>query len=110
MSGPHHFLRTARLSAGLSQRALAARAGTAQSVVARIEAGTTSPSWDTLTRLLQAAGFTLDAELTVATVVDSHMMEDVARIRSLLPEARLEEIANAARFLSLARKKVASDG
>jgi len=37
----------ARQRAGLSQRALARRARTAQSVVACIENGTASPSWQT---------------------------------------------------------------
>jgi transcriptional regulator with XRE-family HTH domain len=47
----------ARERAGLSQRELAKRARTAQSVVARIELGETSPSVDTLTRILRATGF-----------------------------------------------------
>jgi predicted transcriptional regulator len=51
------LLRTARARAGLSQRALAKRASTSQSVVARIEAGDTDPSYETLRRLLKAAGF-----------------------------------------------------
>jgi uncharacterized protein len=53
----------ARHRAGLSQRALARRARTAQSVVARIESGTASPSWETLERLLRGAGFALSASL-----------------------------------------------
>lgn len=51
------LLRTARLRAGLTQRALARRAGTSQSVVARIESGHTDPGVETLRRLLEAAGF-----------------------------------------------------
>ncbi len=59
------LVRDARLRAGLTQRELARRAETAQSVVARIERGQTSPTWETLTRLLAAAGFDLDATLAV---------------------------------------------
>lgn len=88
----------ARLRAGISQRELARRARTAQSVVARIERGQTSPTWDTLTRLLAAAGFDLDSTLAVRPVVGSHMLDDVARILRLTPEQRLAEIANASRF------------
>ncbi|MDX1567599.1 MAG: helix-turn-helix domain-containing protein [Longimicrobiales bacterium] len=51
------LLRSARARAGLSQRDLAHRAGTSQSVVARIELGQTSPTVSTLNRLLEAAGF-----------------------------------------------------
>jgi transcriptional regulator with XRE-family HTH domain len=57
------LVREARKRSGLSQRELAERAGTAQSVVGRIEAGLTSPGFDTLARLLDAAGFELKAEL-----------------------------------------------
>src|ERR1051326_7790937 len=46
------LVREARTRAGLSQRALARRARTTQSVVARIEGGTTSPSWATPRRPL----------------------------------------------------------
>jgi transcriptional regulator with XRE-family HTH domain len=53
------LLRRARVSARLSQRALAERAGTSQSVVARIESGVTDPGTATLLGLLDAAGFDL---------------------------------------------------
>jgi hypothetical protein len=51
------LLRTARARSGLSQRSVARRAGTAQSVLARIELGETNPTVATLNRLLLAAGF-----------------------------------------------------
>jgi transcriptional regulator with XRE-family HTH domain len=51
------LLREARTRARLTQRDLAARAGTTQSVVARIEAGSGSPRMETVERLLRAAGF-----------------------------------------------------
>ena len=98
------LVRDARLRAGLTQRELARRAETAQSVVARIERGQTSPTWETLTRLLAAAGFDLDASLAVRPVVESHMLDDVARILCLTPEERLAEVANASRFTTGARR------
>lgn len=101
---PGLLLRSARERAGLSQRALARRAATAQSVVARIESGDSSPTWDTLARLLGASGFTLDASLTLAPVEQTHMLDDVARIRALTPEQRLAEVANFARFVAEARR------
>lgn len=101
------LLRTARLRADLTQRELARRAGTAQSVVARIESGATSPSWDTLSRLVEAAGFSIDATIAVAPVMDTHMLRDVARIRALPPEARLAELANVSAFLGAARRVTA---
>lgn len=50
------LLRHARQRADLSQAALAARAKTSQSAVARYEAGATIPSLPTLERLLAACG------------------------------------------------------
>lgn len=50
------MLRTARESAGLSQRRLARLAGTSQAAVSCYERGTVSPSVRTLTRLLDACG------------------------------------------------------
>lgn len=97
------LLKTARLRAGLSQRDLAQRAGTAQSVVARIESGVTSPTVATLEHLLRTSGFVIDARLALDPVQDSHMLADVARIRALTPEQRFAELANASRFLMALR-------
>jgi transcriptional regulator with XRE-family HTH domain len=97
------LLLEARTWAGLSQRSLARRARTAQSVVARIESGETSPTWATLGRLLAAAGFELQADLLPRVVLDRQELDDVARILRLSPEARLREVANVSRFLVEAR-------
>ena len=99
-----NLLREARRRAGLTQRELAKRAGTAQSVVARIERGLRDPSWQTLERLIAAAGFSLHAELTLRSVADSHMLQDVARVLSLTPEERLAEVRNVSTFLAATRR------
>ena len=99
------LLREARMRAGLSQRGLAKKAGTAQSVIARIERGQTSPTLETLERLLAAAGVELHASLAVKERdVRSHMLDDVPRILRLTPEQRLEELKNYSRFLYEARR------
>ena len=64
------LVRDARRRSGLSQRDLAELAGTAQSVVGRIEAGLAKPSFDTLARLLDAAGFDLKVELAPKAASD----------------------------------------
>jgi transcriptional regulator with XRE-family HTH domain len=46
----------ARREAGLSQSELAARSGTAQAVISRIERGTVSPSLDTLSKIAKGLG------------------------------------------------------
>jgi transcriptional regulator with XRE-family HTH domain len=101
---PAILLKEARKRAGLSQRALARRAGTAQSVVARIELEITDPSSGTLASLLAAAGFELTARLEPALTVHTHMLDDVKRILSLTPEERLLEVANLSRFQAAARR------
>jgi len=98
------LLREARTRAHLSQRALARRAGTAQSVIARIERGQTSPTWETLERLLQAANYEVRAEVAPRVVVGSHMLDDVPRILRMTPEQRLEEVKNLTEFLYHARR------
>jgi transcriptional regulator with XRE-family HTH domain len=87
----------------MSQRELARRARTAQSVVARIELSETSPSWETLTRLLRAAGFGLATALQ-RVAVEPAMLDDVPRILRLSPEERLLEVAQVSRFISAARR------
>jgi transcriptional regulator with XRE-family HTH domain len=102
------LLREARSRAGISQRDLAHRAATSQSVVARIERGQTSPSLETLQRLLAAAGFELWGKLTQPSMdppyVDPSLMDDIPRILLLSPEARLLEVANVTRFISEGRR------
>jgi transcriptional regulator with XRE-family HTH domain len=60
---PAQLLLEARTRAGLTQKALAARAGTSQSVVARIENGQNTPGFETLQKLLKAAGYSLAVDL-----------------------------------------------
>lgn len=96
---PSEVLVAARQAAGLTQRALAKKARTAQSVVARIELGETSPSWDTLMRLLHATGHILRVSVDRNTV-DAQMLDDVPRILRLTPEERLDEVAAVSRFIS----------
>ncbi len=103
-ANPAVLLKEARRRVGLSQRALARRAGTSQSVVARIELGITDPSSGTLGSLLEAAGFELIVRLEPAAIVETHMLDDVRRILSLTPEERLREVANLSRFLAEARR------
>ena len=97
------LLQAARERAQLSQRQLASKARTAQSVVARIELGETSPSWSTLVRLLRAAGFSLSADLQ-RIGIDPQLLDDVPRILALSPEERLREVAQVSRFISAARR------
>jgi transcriptional regulator with XRE-family HTH domain len=106
------LLREARARAALSQRQLAERADTASSVVARIELGETSPTFQTLDRLITAAGFHLTVELIAPTPVDPVVAAYKRDIdRSLLrenlrksPDERVKSLAALARLAQEARR------
>lgn len=84
------LLRTARIAAGLSQRALAEVAGTSQSAVAAIESGRKQPTVATLDRLLQAAGTELvpAAPEQAALLRRGRRLEDVLHLAEALPFRR----------------------
>ena len=72
MTTTAELIQTARTRRGLTQRALAARAGVEQSTIARIENGDVDPTWSTVNRLLKGAGFRLDNPTpTVPTLAES---------------------------------------
>jgi len=57
--GAGHLILVARELTGLSQRKLAAKAGTSQPAMAKLETGNGLPSIRTLLRIVEAAGFEL---------------------------------------------------
>ncbi len=101
---PAALVRQVREAAGLTQRELARQAGTAQSVVARIELGETDPSWHTLTGIIGAAGYELRPELRRKPVLDPSELDDIPRILSLTPEERLLEVSRLSQFVSAVRR------
>jgi transcriptional regulator with XRE-family HTH domain len=93
------LVRDARLTAGLSQRALAQRAGTSQPAVARYERGIATPSWETLQRLVTACGQRL--RLSTEVIADAHDVELAARQLELTPLQRLRALSRYARLREL---------
>jgi predicted transcriptional regulator len=96
MTEAARLLRHARKRAGLTQRALAAKAGVAQSYVARVESGRTDPTVSSLSKLLRACETTLEALPGSGEGVDRSL------IRSMLartPAERLETVAAEADWL-----------
>lgn len=96
------MLRMARRHAGLSQRAVAARAGLPQSTVARIERGQVDPRVGTLDRLLRSCGFELalhPAQEDLAGVDRSLIREQLARS----PTERVAAMTVAAEFADRVR-------
>jgi len=78
-------LRVARRRAGLSLRALAERAHTSHATLAAYESGVKVPRVDTLTRILRAAGYALDLELSARAAGD----DPAARGRELVAALEL---------------------
>jgi transcriptional regulator with XRE-family HTH domain len=91
-----------RNAAGLSQRALARRAGTSQPAIARYEAGNATPSWETLQRLAGSCGRHL--RIGVETVPDAGDIELAERLLELTPAERLRALSRYAHLHELARE------
>ena len=91
------ILRYARRRAGLSQRALAERAGVPQPAVSRIERGMVSPRIDTLNHLLAAAGASLELAPRLGKGVDRSLIR-AALART--PEQRVVAAGQAGRSLA----------
>ena len=89
-------LRHARLAAGLSQRALAERAGVPQPTIARIESGASSPRVDTLARLLEACGYQLESVPRRGVGVDRSVIRELL---ALTPAQRARQATEEARNL-----------
>lgn len=93
-----------RQAAGLSQRALAEKAGTSQPAIARYEGGAATPSWETLQRLARACDRKLD--LDVVPLPDP---EHLALSRTLLeldPLERLRALRRYTRLWALAQDQL----
>ena len=95
-----HLVRLARREAGLSQAELAQRANTSQAAVSAYESGKRSPSVDTLTRLLTAAGFELRMRLSLPDTHDA--------TRRLAEQHVGDEVLD--RFNERQRERVATQG
>jgi predicted transcriptional regulator len=96
-------LRYARRRAGLTQRALAARAGVPQPAIARIEVGAVSPRMDTLSHLIAATGSMLELAPRLGEGVDRTMF---AATLARTPEERIEAAGRAGRSLAAFQDEV----
>jgi len=94
-------LREARAEAGLSQRALAERAGVAQSEIARIETGRQDPSFTRLEQLLRAAGYDLRLELVPH---DDHDEQLIRQMLALPVAERLDSLEEQTDFFASVRE------
>jgi transcriptional regulator with XRE-family HTH domain len=92
-------LRRARLGAGLSLRVLAERAGTSHATLAAYEAGRAVPRVDTLDRVLRAAGYATDIDVTRrADATDDQRHAKADELREALELAAMFPARHAARL------------
>ena len=99
------IVREARRRAGLTQAALAARAGVPKSTVGRIESGARTPSAELVERLVRAAGLELTPSLSEPDPGTDSMFERTLR---RTPAQRLADATRAARFVLHGRREVAA--
>lgn len=95
------LLREARRKAGLTQRDLAARAGTSQSAVARYERARSLPDIDTLQRLLAICGYELRWKLEPLDLTGDQQIRDAI---ATSPKARLEANRRVTRLAARAHR------
>jgi transcriptional regulator with XRE-family HTH domain len=96
-----NLIKLARHDAGLSQRELARRAGTSQATLSAYEAGRKSPSFETLVRVIRAAG----QDLRVQVVPYDDHDDVMAAYEASLPREKLARYrARERQVLNRARK------
>lgn len=95
-------LRRLREQQGVSQEALARRAGTSQAAVSDIERGRVSPTFDTAERLFLCLGHQLRVEATPLEM-DADL-DSLRELQLLTPQQRLQRMSQAAEFLRRGRQ------
>jgi transcriptional regulator with XRE-family HTH domain len=107
---PAALIRAVRRRQGLTQAALARRAGTSQSVISAYEHGRRDPTFDTLRRLIEAGGeqVELDAmpfspEIPPARDAEEHgrRLLDVLSLADAIPTSRRQPELDAPRLVSV---------
>ena len=97
------LVREARLRAGLTQKELAARLNTMQSVISRWESGSVSPTIETLAEVAAACGLEVQVRLAERDVEDLHL---ALLDRSLTPEQRIDRMVEGMRFVDELRASI----
>lgn len=99
------LVRQARHRSGISQRALARRAGTSQAAISRIEAGLEEPGFERFQALMQSLGWQPSVELKPLA---GHRAEPrrLLEERHRTPSDRVLEGINGARFVLRLREAV----
>ncbi len=88
------LIRRSRRKSGLSQRALARKLGTSQSLIARWENGDVSPSFDSVIAAVRACGFELQSH---HSAYDQGLDRLILRNLAVSPAERLQRMLNGGR-------------
>ncbi len=96
-----HLIREARLRGGLTQRQLAARVGSTQSAIARLESGASSASFERVVRLVRACGFDLDIHVVP---LDEDAWTLAEQGERLSPDERLDRLLAGVELLEAGRR------
>ena len=99
------LVREARKRAGLTQKDLADRASTTQSAIARLESGRTTPSLESVERLLRLCGFQLIVELAP---YDDSDARQAAALAGLTPEQRARRLGRTVSRLNAMRDSISA--
>jgi transcriptional regulator with XRE-family HTH domain len=97
MDRPGEIVRRIRQAQGVSQQALARRAGTSQAAVSDIERGRVSPSFETVEKLLLCLGHRLRAE--AQPLPTDAPAESLMEAQRLTPYERLHRIGAGSSFI-----------
>lgn len=93
------LVRNARLRSGISQSALARRAGTSQAAISRIERGLEQPTFERVEQILASLGWRLEYGLAALAEHDAEPRR-VIDAQGGPPAARLEAGLSLSRFAS----------
>jgi transcriptional regulator with XRE-family HTH domain len=108
--GPARVIRDVRRRQGLTQAQLAQRAGTSQPVISAYEHGRRDPGYETLRKLVGAAGerlrvdaVAIGSDLQPPTDVEEHARRllDVLSLADAIPVRRLDPVLRAPRLVSV---------
>jgi len=100
----NQLVREARRRAGLTQRELAVKAGTTQSAIARLETGRSTPTVDSVLRLVRLCG--LDVEFWLVERDESDWAQARRRLR-MAPEELMDRNSRTVRTMTEMRRDVA---
>ena len=98
------LIREARRRAGLTQKQLAERLETSQSVIARWERAKVEPSLENLARIVRACGFELRLGIAESDPGERSLIE---RNLALTPSERFDQLVRTVRFVRAGRAALA---